>query len=135
MINATVTGRLGKDAEIKYTATGTMMLAFTVASDAGWGDNKHTNWVNCTMFGNRAEKLAPYLKKGTSVAVFGELDKREWESNGKSGSSLDVTVDRLDFMGTKAQQETTNAGSQYRETKVVDAPQSRQPFDDDDLPF
>jgi len=84
MINATVTGRLGKDPELKETRKGGQMLRFNVASDQGWGDNKSTNWVGVVVFGKRAETLARILEKGTFVIVRGEFTTRTDEGTGRT---------------------------------------------------
>jgi single-strand DNA-binding protein len=93
MINATVTGRLGGDAEMKQTRNGGSMLRFNIASDQGWGDHKTTNWVGAAVFGKQAENLERLLVKGTFVIVRGEFKTRTDESTGKT--YLDITADNV----------------------------------------
>jgi len=66
-IHATITGRLGRDPELKRTDKGTAMLRFSLASDHGWGDRKSTTWVGCTLFGRRAESMERILTKGAYI--------------------------------------------------------------------
>ena len=131
MIKLTFTGRLGKDAELRFTADGKAVLGFTVASDAGWGDKKHTNWIDCSVWGKRAESLAPYLIKGLAVTVNGDADLREWESNGKTGKTLSCNVNDVEMHG--------KGESKPDEPKASDSgfrkPATANDFADDDIPF
>ena len=68
-----------------------------MAVSSGKGDEKKTDWFNCTVFGAQAKNAMDYLQKGKSVVVFGRLTLRAYESNGKSGHSLDVAVDDIQF--------------------------------------
>jgi single-strand DNA-binding protein len=101
MIYGTIVGRIVKNAELRFTANGDAVLGYTVACDVGYGDKKHTVYVNCSMWGKRGEGVAPYVLKGAPVTVIGEVDEREWESNGKSGKSLECRVSELILQGSK----------------------------------
>ena len=68
-------GRVGRDAELRFTPSGDPVLGFSLATDRGWGDNKRTVWFNCSLWGERAEKLARYITKGTALLVEGEVEK------------------------------------------------------------
>jgi len=96
------TGNLGKDAEVKHTASGTALCEFSVAVKSGYGDKEKTNWVRCVMFGKKAEgQLPQYLRKGTQVAISGELELQEWEGANGKGAALAVTVQNIDLIGGK----------------------------------
>ena len=99
-----ISGNLTRDAELKATASGMPVLSLSVAVNdrrknpqtGDWED--YPNFVDCTMFGTRAEKLAQYLTKGTKVTVEGKLHYSSWERDGQRRSKLDVTVDEIEFM-------------------------------------
>lgn len=99
-----ISGNLTRDAELRATASGMPVLSLSVAVNdrrknpqtGDWED--YPNFVDCTMFGTRAEKLAQYLTKGTKVAVEGKLHYSSWEKDGQRRSKLDVTVDEIEFM-------------------------------------
>lgn len=96
----TFTGRLGNDAELRTTSGGTPVLGFRCANDVGFGDNRTTQWVDCSIWGKRAEALAPHLVKGTKVTIAGELTLREFEKrDGTKGSTLSVKVSEIDLTG------------------------------------
>ena len=68
----TITGHLGRDAEVRYTANQKAVCSFSVPMKSGYGDREQTDWVSCSFWGQRGESLAPHLLKGTLVAVSGE---------------------------------------------------------------
>ncbi|MCW2243206.1 single-stranded DNA-binding protein [Azospirillum canadense] len=96
----TFTGRLGADGELRSTQSGEKVLGFRVANDVGFGERKTTQWVDCSIWGRRAEALAPHLTKGKQVVVSGEVTIREYEKrDGTRGAGLSVRVNEIDFTG------------------------------------
>ena len=79
MQSLTITGGLGRDAELKTTQSGDEILSFSVGSTQGYGDKKSTNWFRCTVWGKRGRSIAQYLTKGTKVTVQGELSIGEYD--------------------------------------------------------
>lgn len=135
MNKITATGRIAADAEVKFTQSGDAIAEFRLASDVGFGEKKTTNWFRCSIFGKRAEPLAPHLVKGTPVTVFGTLTLREWTNKeGTKQLSPDLRIDEIELQGGKKD------GSQERQQA---APQrnsqgaQKTTFDDmsDDVPF
>lgn len=99
----TFTGRVGRDAEQRFTAGGDSIVNFSVAVDSGFGDKKQTTWPRCAIFGKRGSALVGYLTKGALVAVSGEPTLREWEdSDGARRVSLEVRVAEVTLLGSKA---------------------------------
>ena len=96
----TLSGHLGGDCEIRYTKSGTQVTQFSVAMNSGYGERKLTNWVRCTIWGDRGNGLAPYLTKGQQVVVSGELSQHEWTNkDGETKASLEVKVNDVDLVG------------------------------------
>lgn len=110
-----ISGNLTRDGELRSTQGGMAVLGFGVAVNdrhknpqtGDWEDCP--NFVDCTMFGTRAEKLQPYLKKGTKVAIEGKLRYSSWERDGQRRSKLEVIVDELEFMSSRQQQQQAYA--------------------------
>jgi len=140
------TGRLGRDCETRFTQAGMAICSFTVAVDYGFGDNKGTNWIRCSLFGKRAEGGLPkYLVKGTQVAISGELRVREYDDkDGNKRTSVEVSVDKLDLIGGRG--EAQGGGGSQKSGGSGDTPQKgSDPFADspgfgdvpvdDDIPF
>lgn len=125
------TARLGKDAEVRYTQSGTAVLSFAGAVDTGYGNNKKTVWVGFSVFGKRAEgELVNYLTKGSQVAVTGELNIDEWEKDGQKNFMLKCIVRDLDLIGGKQE-------AKKSEPKKSEPKQQQVVEDDfeDDIPF
>lgn len=104
-----ITGNIGGEPELRTTPAGTSVLTFSVAvndrvKDASGEWTDRPNWIGCVMFGNRAEKLADYLPKGTKVTVLGKLRQSSWEKDGQRRSKVDVVVDEIEFMSRRQQE-------------------------------
>ncbi len=104
-----VTGNLTRDAELRDTQGGTSYLRMGVAVNdrrknpqtGQWEDVP--NFVDCVMFGTRAEAIARYLTKGTKVAVDGSLRYSSWERDGQRRSKLEVAVRDVEFTSRQQQ--------------------------------
>ena len=107
-----MTGNLTRDPELRRTSGGLPVLGFGVAvndrrknADGQWED--YPNFVDCTLFGARAESIERHLGKGTKVAIEGKLRWSQWETkDGQKRSKLEVVVDEIEFMSK------SNGGSQ-----------------------
>lgn len=100
--NYCFTGRVAKDAEFKVLSSGKKLLQLTVANNVGFGDFAKTNWLTVKMWGDRGEKIAQYLKKGTTVTGAGELSTEDWTgSDGKTRTNIVITVMNIQFSGGK----------------------------------
>ena len=114
----TISGNLTRDPDLRTTATGNPVLGFSVAVNdrrknnvtGEWED--HPNFVDCTMFGTRAEKITPYLAKGTKVAIDGKLRWSQWERDGQKRSKLEVIVDEIEFLSQRGYEAAHTAPSQ-----------------------
>lgn len=140
MINVQVTGNLVRDSELRFTADGKPVLSFSVASDLGFGENKSTVYPRFSLWGARGSSLEPWLKKGTKVFVQGIVLKNDiWESNGKSGVNLDISVHEIELMGGSRSAQESKAGTEggFREKKPAQtaAGAGEAVFEDDPMPF
>ena len=131
--NVNISGNLTRDCEAKALPSGQSVAEFTVAVNGraknaqtgAWEDRP--NYVDCTIFGNRATALAPRLAKGTKVAVTGELRQDTWKdkTTGANRSKLRVIVAEIDLLGGQPKDAAPSS------------PAGRQPeeWDDDEIPF
>jgi single-strand DNA-binding protein len=97
----TITGRVGQDAELRQTPQGRHVANFKVVVDVGFGDKKHALWIDCSMFGQRAEKVAKYITKGTPVTVYGQFDLRTYTTKNGPGASITCDVADIALQGGK----------------------------------
>jgi single-strand DNA-binding protein len=132
LAKVTVVGNLGRDAELKYTGSGTPLLEFSLATNEKWNDKsgnqkEHTQWFRATLWGRQAESLKQYLVKGKLVYVDGTLRAREYtDREGKNRTSLDIRVDQVKLLGgTRGGGESVPRELQGADTDVSD----------DDIPF
>lgn len=127
MLILTLAGNTGRDAEHKTTAN-SELCSFPVAVSVGYGDNKSTVWVDVTKWGKGADGLTRILRKGSKVAVSGELSTRE--HNGKT--YLQCRANEVTIMGTPTGADGRGESKQpYRE----EAPADTRRDLDDDIPF
>jgi single-strand DNA-binding protein len=115
--------RIGKDAQTRYTQGGKAVTSFSAAFDTGWGDNKQTVWLDCSLWGERGEKVAHMLTKGTQIMIEGDIGTREHE--GKTYITLKVS--EFKFAGRKQE-----GGSQQQSAP---SRQAADDFRDDTIPF
>ena len=127
MLNISIAGRLGRDATYKQTQGGHDLCGFPVAVDVGFGENKQTYWVDVTRWGKGAERLADILRKGSAVAVCGELTTREHEGK----TYLQCRADNVTIQGTpNSNQSGGNSGG-----GASDPNRFATDDLDDDIPF
>ena len=106
-----------------------------------WED--YPNFIDCTMFGARAESLSRYLGKGTKVAIEGKLRWSQWEREGQKRSKIEVIVDELEFMSSRNSDSSSYGGgmgggySAPAAAPVVAAPvvDASSSVYDEDIPF
>ena len=105
-----ISGNLTRDPELRQTQGGMSILRFGVAVNDRrknqqtneWED--YPNFIDCTLFGKRAESLDGYLSKGAKVAIEGKLRWSQWEHDGQKRSKIEVIVDEIEFMSRRDQQ-------------------------------
>ena len=141
-----ITGNLTRDPELRETPNGFQVLSFGVAVNDRWKNQQTQQWedrpnfVDCTMFGNRAESVPRFLAKGSKVAIEGKLRWSQWEAkDGAKRSKLEVVVDEIEFMSRDGQQQgQQRAQGMQQGTAQAYASMGVQPQAvayDDEIPF
>jgi single-strand DNA-binding protein len=112
-----IIGNLGRDPELRYTPNGRPVATFSVAVNQATKNQQTGEWIEATdwfrvsVWGDRAERSAENLRKGSRVFVDGRFRTREYETNdGRKGMSLDVTADNVIGLDRR-DQEGTFAGA------------------------
>jgi single stranded DNA-binding protein len=96
-------GYLGRDAEIKPGPSGDNVANFSVACNTGTKEKPSTLWVDCALWGKRADSLAQYLLKGTAITVSGKVNCRHWiGKDGQAASAITCRIEDLTFGGKSA---------------------------------
>ena len=102
---AAISGNLTRDAELRMTQSGAAVLSFSVAVNDSVRDPQtgqyedRASFIDCVMFGQRAQSVAPYLRKGTFVSAQGSLSWSQWQDRdtGKNRSKVEVRVREINF--------------------------------------
>jgi len=114
-----ISGNLTRDAELKATNSGSQVLNVGVAvndrrrnKDGDWED--YPNYVDCVMFGSRAQAIQRYLTKGTKVAIEGRLHYSSWEDSqtNRRRSKLEVYIDEIEFLSSRNGSQGADQGYQ-----------------------
>lgn len=143
----TISGNLTRDCELRLTQGGTQVLTFGVAVNdrrknpktGEWED--YPNFIDCTMFGTRAEKVSGYIGKGSKVCIDGKLRWSQWEKDGQKRSKVEVVVDNIEFMGQskakngQSQQQANNYSNQQQNGAYSASQQPTSGLYDEDIPF
>jgi len=138
-----IVGVCGKDPTVRYTASGSAIAGFSLATNEEWRDKQSgekqskTEWHNITAFGKLGEIASEYLKKGSQVYIEGKLQTDKWEDkDGNTRYTTKVIANELQMLGGKPEQSSTG----FRKRGGDPAPASGSSaagdgFEDDDIPF
>ena len=134
MNNFNFSGRIGRDAEVKYTAGGTAILVFAVAVDTGYGDKKETMWIDCSVFGKRAESsLVELIRKGAVVVCNGEASLNTYQTTGgEFRANVRCNINNVDI--AKFADDNTTKVEEPSPSPRSAPPAASNDFDDD-IPF
>ena len=100
-----ICGNLGADPDLRVTQGDMAILKLRIATNERkkqgerWVD--HTEWHRCTMFGERAQKLATYLEKGSKVLIEGVLRTSSYDKDGQKHWSTEIVVNDIELLGGK----------------------------------
>jgi single-strand DNA-binding protein len=152
-------GNLGKDAETKFTTSGTAKTTFTLATSRRWKDQQsgewkeETEWHNLVMW--KAENVATYLTKGKKVYIEGRIQTRNYEDkDGQKRYFTDIVVEELVLLGGDREASGAGPGEYNQQAQPVSMPRTargpqpmpahapaaeepgmNQAITDDDVPF
>jgi len=147
-----LSGRLLRDPEMKYGASGYAYIKTGIAVDDGYGDKKKTYFVDIAAFGKLAERVHPELSKGVPVVVEGRLTIEEWKvEDGTKRQRTVILASRLDRLTWPEKSEYTKEGNgtprpaqtpsrpaqTARTANVITVQKDYRPDDipEDDIPF
>ena len=135
-------GNLGRDPELRYTAQGTPVCSFSMATNERRKDRNgemqdHTTWFRITLWNRLAETASQYLQKGKQVYIEGRLRVEEYiDRDGKPRHSLEVFATDMQFIGSRG------SGDDMPQERAASAsassagpPDSQADLSDDDIPF
>ena|SRR5689334_19183271 len=140
---AILVGNLGRDAEIRFTAGGSAVANFSLATTDKWTDKdgqkqERTEWHRVVLWGKTAEALQEYLTKGKQIYVEGRLQTREWTNKEQQKvKTTEIVADKVVLLGGGGGEGRMGGGgrpTRERETVPSDMGNVEAPSDDD-IPF
>ena len=131
-------GRLGRDAELRYTTTGRQVASLSLAYNYGRKDDHQSQWIEASLWGDQAERLAPYLLKGTLVhVILRDVHIETYEGRNGSGAKLVGTVMDIEFAGGKRAEDGQRPVPAQRPAPAQKPQRQASAYDEDDdsIPF
>jgi len=144
-------GNLGKDPDMKYTASGAAIANITVATSESWNDKQtgekqeKTEWHRVVFFRRLAEIVGEYLRKGSQVYIEGKLQTRKWQDqNGQDRYTTEIVANEMQMLGSRGGEGGSHpqggSGGGFRNNPPAQQPAAPASpdnggFDDDDIPF
>lgn len=126
----TIMGRLVRDPELRKTQSGVSVVSFTVAVDRDFknGDEKVTDYIDCTAWRGQADFISKFFTKGKAIVVDGSLNSRKWQDkDGNNRVSWEVQVQNVYFADSKRNDDGQQSKPQTFEEVASE--------DDEALPF
>ncbi len=141
-----VAGYVGQDPELRYTAQGQAVCNFSIAFSEKVKGEQKTEWYKVSTFGQQAENVSKYVKKGSLVLAEGKPRQQTWtDKEGNQRTSFEINFATVTFLGNKNSRDenenmdsepsytprnTTNTESAYQKPST-----SNDLITDDDIPF
>ena len=121
-------GNLGKDdAVVRMTKSGKAVTTFSFALSSGWGENRETTWVDCSLWGkgDQPNPVTSYLVAGSRIGITGEVSLHKYQKqDGTMGASLRCRVQSIDLLTPKGEAPAKPAAEPEPALEL-----------DDDIPF
>ena len=134
-----ICGNLGRDPQLRYTAQGTPVCSFSMATNERRKDKNgemqdHTTWFRITLWNRLAETASQYLQKGRQVYIEGRLRVEEYvDRDGKPRHSLEVFATDMQFIGSRGDEAPYERAAS---AGASSGPADSQPdLSDEDIPF
>ena len=125
--SVTLVGRAGRDPEVRYFESGTVVANLTIAVNRRNRDDE-PDWFNLEIWGKQAQVAADYVKKGSLIGITGSFKLDSWKdrNTGEDRNKPVVRVDRLELLGSKRDSENSN----FQNNNF-----NQQPSNNDEIPF
>ena len=125
--SVTLVGRAGRDPEVRYFESGTVVANLTIAVNRR-NRNDEPDWFNLEIWGKQAQVAADYVKKGSLIGITGSFKLDSWKdrNTGEDRNKPVVRVDRLELLGSKRDSENSN----FQNNNF-----SQEPSNNEEIPF
>ena len=130
--------RLGRDAELRYTTIGRHVASLSLAYNYGHKYDRQSQWIEASLWGDKAEQLAPYLLKGTLIhIILRDVHVEAYEGRNGSGAKLIGTVMDIEFASGKRAEDGQRPVPAQRPAPAQKPQRQASAYDEDDdsIPF
>ena len=130
--NVILMGRVACDIELRTTISGKSVATFRIAVDRSFSKNgnKETDFITIVAWGNTADFVSKWYKKGDMIAIRGEIQTRNYEDkNGNKRTAFEVVAREVSFCGSKNESNNSPAASS------IPVPDFEEIGENEDLPF
>ena len=134
MNSVVITGRTTSDIELKVTQSGKNVTSFTLAVKRPYTKDE-VDFLDFQAWGNTAERLSKYVKKGDMIGVRGRVQTRTWKAqDGSNRKATEIVAEEVEFLSPKKQDGSQTNGQTSGVYSGNDV-EYEQMTNDDDLPF
>lgn len=141
MNNISLTGRITKDPEIRYTPNNNGYVMFTIAVDRNYKDaqgNKQSDFIPCVAWNSQADFISRYVKKGNLIEITGSIQSRNYQNQqGENRIIIEVILDSVSNLTPRPKEEAPAPQDQFNPKYQTPQNQDQTTFvvDDEELPF
>lgn len=130
----TLVGRAGRDPEVRYFESGSVVANLTLAVNRK--KDEEPDWFNLEIWGKTAQVAADYVRKGSLIGVYGQINSQKWtdRTTGEEKSKWVVRVDRLELLGSKRDNESQASAGGGQSAAPAPA-SSGGGIDESEMPF
>ncbi|MFV0558909.1 MAG: single-stranded DNA-binding protein [Enterococcus sp.] len=115
--NVVLVGRLTKDPDLRYTASGSAVATFTLAVNRSFTNqngDREADFINCVIWRKSAETLANYARKGTLLGVTGRIQTRSYDNQeGKRVYVTEVVAENFQLLESRSANERRNETNNF----------------------
>ena len=118
--SVTLVGRAGRDPEVRYFESGTVVANLTMAVNRRNREDE-PDWFNLEIWGKQAQVAADYVKKGSLIGITGSFKLDSWKdrNTGEDRNKPVIRVDRLELLGSKKDSENNNSFNQQTSSDEI----------------
>ncbi len=138
-------GVCGKDPEVRYSASGTCVAQFSIATNEKYRDKRtneqvtKTTWHQCLAFAKTAELIGKYMQKGAKTYVEGAIENQTYEKDGEKRYSTKIFVRDFVMLNSFERNDNDYQEQNKKEYHVNHeahtSTQNNEEFNEDDIPF
>ncbi|ABK98081.1 single-stranded DNA-binding protein [Pelobacter propionicus] len=133
-------GNLGRDPEVRYTASGQAVASFNLATTEKFKNRngeweERTEWHRVTLWARLAEIAGEYLSKGKTVYIEGRLQTREYEKDGIKRYTTEIVGEKMQMLSPKGERRSSGDSYSPAPAGTSGGGYEPPPFQDDDIPF